>query len=175
MPTAVPIDPAKLIEAAREHANHHGGAGRPRPIWLRRAVSSAYYALFHYLGRHAARHLLPGARPEEQLRLARSFNHRAIKDVCEWIAGRRGANIPQHSRRLVQSLQGTSLVGVADVFCDLQEARHSADYDHLAPFPKAAALGYIQDAERAMQTLDAQSDRDRQAFFSLVSLQTKLR
>jgi hypothetical protein len=174
VPTAVPIDPAKLIEAAHEHANHHGGAGRPRPIWLRRAVSSAYYALFHCLGRQAASHLFPEARREEQLRLARSFNHRAIKDVCEWIAGRSG-HVPQHSRRLVQSLQGTSMVGVADVFCDLQEARHLADYDHLAPFPKAAVLGYIQDAERAMQTLDAQRDRDRQAFFSLVSLNTRLR
>jgi hypothetical protein len=67
------------------------------------------------------------------------------------------------------------MVGVAAVFCDLQEARHSADYDHLVPMPKAAVLGYIQDAERAMQTLDGQSDRDRQAFFSLIALNTRLR
>jgi hypothetical protein len=174
VPTAVPIDPAKLIEAAHEHANHHDGAGRPRPISLRRAVSSAYYALFHYMCRQAASHLLPSATREDQLQLARSFNHRPIKDVCEWIAGRRGSP-HQHLRPVVQSLQGTPMVGVADVFCDLQEARHSADYDHFAPYSKAAALGYIQDAERAMQTLDAQSDRDKQALFSLISLHTKLR
>lgn len=44
---------------------------------------------------------------------------------------RRG-NLPQHARDLIQSLRGTAIEGAA-VFCDLQEARHRADYAHLRP------------------------------------------
>ena len=174
MPTAVPIDPAKLIAAAQEFANHHLGAGRPRPVWLRRAVSSAYYALFHSIGLQAAAHVLPtGTRPE-QLQLCRSFGHRQLKEVCEWIAGRRG-NPPSNVRGLIQSLAGTPIDGVAAAFCDLQEARHKADYDHLEPVSKAATLLAIADAERATQQLEAASERDRHAFFSLLVMRSQLR
>jgi uncharacterized protein (UPF0332 family) len=174
VPKAVPIDPAKLVEAAREFANHQGGQGRPRPIWLRRSISSAYYGLFHCVGRQAAKHLLPGAAVEDHYRLARSFEHRALKEMCEWIAGRRG-NPPQHATPVVKALAGTDIADVAAVFCDLQEARHRADYDHLAAFSKTAALGYVQDAEQAIAKLDAAPEAQRQAFFSLVALRTGIR
>jgi hypothetical protein len=58
VPTRVPIDPAKLIEAAEEFGKQKGGKGRPRPVLLRRAVSTAYYALYHGLTRATAEHLL---------------------------------------------------------------------------------------------------------------------
>jgi hypothetical protein len=137
-------------------------------------VSSAYYALFHCIARQAASHLLPDAAPEQQLRLARSFDHRPIKNVCEWVASR--GEPPEHATQLVQSLRrDAAMAGVAAAFCDLQEARHSADYDHLEPFAKAAVVGHIQDAEQAIQKLAAQSDGNRQTFFSLISLKTSLR
>src|SRR5712691_13061175 len=129
MPRAVPIDPAKLLEAAWDFANHQTAAGRPRPVWLRRAISSAYYALFHSIALQAAAHLLSAGTRPEQLRLARSFDHRPMKDACEWIARRSTA--PPHARLLVASLQDTEIEDVADTFIDLQQARHDADYDHL--------------------------------------------
>lgn len=174
MPAPVPIDPAKLLEAANEFANHHIAQGRPRPIWLRRAVSTAYYALFHALCRQAAAHLAPNATREDQLRLARSFTHHALKEACEWIAGRRG-NPPQHAGSLIGTLRNTGVDAVADAFCDLQEARHDADYDHLAPFDKATVLQHIRDAERAIATLARASEHDRQTFFALLALRTQLR
>lgn len=174
MPTAVPIDPARLIDVARQLAEHHVGPGRPRPVWLRRGVSSAYYALFHALARQAAAHLVPTAPLHRQLEVARSFAHVALKEVCEWIARRRG-NSPQHARALIQSLRGTSIEDVAAVFCDLQEARHLADYDHRAPVSKAAVLGYAQDAEQAIEKLRAASQRDRELLFALLALRTAIR
>jgi hypothetical protein len=173
--SAVEIDPAKLAEAARAFANHQGGAGRPRPIWLRRGVSSAYYALFRSIGKAAAAHLLPNGSREQQLQLARSFDHYALKEMCEWIAKRKGKKPPQQAKELIQSLAGTVIDDVASAFCDLQEARHSADYDHLAPFSKASTLGYIQDAETAILNLAAAPAEQREAFFSLLALRTKLR
>lgn len=174
MATAVAIDPDKLIEAAKDFANHQGGRGRPRPAWLRKATSAAYYALFHCIGRQAAEHLLPSGTRQEQLNLARSFDHRALKETCEWIAGRRG-NPPRHVGPLIQTLRRPPIDGVAAVFCDLQEARHRADYDHLSTFSKAATLGHIQDAELAMSSLAAVQPHDREAFFALLSLRTTLR
>lgn len=174
MPTSVAIDPAKLIEAARDLANHQGGRGRPRPVFLRRATSSAYYALFHCIGREAAGHLLPNGSGQEKLALARSFDHRALKDMCEWIAARRGQP-PRHAKVLIQGLQGTDIGDVAAAFCDLQEARHAADYDHLTPVAKTATLGHIQDAEEALRKLAAASERQRETFFALVSLRTGIR
>lgn len=73
------------------------------------------------------------------------------------------------------SLRGTDIDGVANAFCDLQESRHRADYDHLAPMSKATALASVQDAEEAIQRLDATNQRDRQAFFALLALKTGLR
>jgi hypothetical protein len=73
------------------------------------------------------------------------------------------------------SLRGTDIDGVANVFCDLQEARHRADYDHLAQISKATALASVQDAEVAIQKLAAADQRHRQAFFALLALRTGLR
>lgn len=174
MPTPVPIDPAKLLEAAKQFANHHSGQGRPRPIWLRRAVSTAYYALYHRLCREAAEHLVPSSAQQERLRLTRAFTHQALKEVCEWVAGRRG-NPPRHARHLISSLKTSPIAQVAAVFCDLQEARHAADYDHLEAFPKATVLQHIDDAERAIATLAGATPQDRQTFFALLALKTQLR
>lgn len=97
-----------------------------------------------------------------------------MKEMCEWIARRRGQP-PQHARPLVQALAGTDIAKVAAAFCDLQEARHRADYDHLAAFSKAAVLGHVQDAERAIAKLDAAPAAQREVFFSLVALRTGIR
>ena len=132
MPQAVAIAPSKLIEVAEELANHMTGAGRPRPAWLRRAVSTAYYALFHCICLEAARHLLPNGEDEERLMLARTFGHAEIK-----------------------------------------EARHRADYDHLAAFPKATAIAHIEDAKRSIEQVCAMPPRERELFFSLVALRAR--
>ncbi len=173
MPTPVPIDPAKLLEAARQFADHHSAQGRPRPIWLRRAVSSAYYALYHELCRAAAAHLLPNAPPADRFRLARSFTHQALRDTCEWIAGR--GKLPQHAGTLIAPPRHTAIEDVAAAFLDLQEARHAADYDHLASFDKTTVLQHVRVADLAIETLAGASPQDRQTLFALLALKTQLR
>jgi hypothetical protein len=174
MPTAVPIDAVKLLEAAEEWLGSGGVPGRPRAVLLRRAISNAYYALFHHVNQTAAAHLLPNGTRQEQLALTRSFNHQSTKEICEWVAGRRG-NPPRHCKDMIRTLQSSSIVGVADAFCDLQEARHRADYDHLAPFSKATALLHLADAQRAIQLLGSAPDEERDAFLSLIALRANLK
>lgn len=173
MPQAVPIDPLKLLEAAREFATHSRGRGRPRPVWLRRAVSTAYYALYHDIAREAANSLLPNGTTRQQLNLARAFRHNDMKTACGWIAGRAG-NIDRSVKPLVESLKHTPIADVAESLWDLQEARHRADYDHLASFSKATVVAYVDDAQKAIETLNGASGRQRAAFFSLLAVRVSL-
>jgi uncharacterized protein (UPF0332 family) len=169
-----PIDPAKLLEEAR---NYLGPAapGRPDAFRMRRAASSAYYALFHSLSKGAAACLLPHGSQDEQLHLARMFNHVEMKQTCEWIAGRTGeARINQHLRPVVKRLKGTPIAEVASAFCDLQEARHRADYDHLEPVSRPAASASVDDAEKCMAILAKAQRADCEAFYALLALRARI-
>jgi hypothetical protein len=173
-----PIDPSKLLRQARALAGIGAGRGRPSPTNHRRAVSSAYYALFHACTLSAARHVLPAAATDDELRrAARWMNHKDIRTVCEAVSAcaattavlatgatpkgvsSRGEPVwlalstPVAGGR--QSAVQADLEVVADAFTTLQAARHSADYDHLASFPKATTIGYVEDAAEAVRQLDA--------------------
>jgi hypothetical protein len=169
-----PIDPAKLVKEARAHLGP-AKRGRPDAFRMRRAASLAYYALFHCLSRGAAESLLPNRTREEQLHIARIFNHVETKQACEWIAGRTGeARINQHVRPLVKKLKATPIAEVASAFCDLQEARHRADYDHLSPVSRPTAVASVEDAEQGINTLVKAKAGDREAFFALLALRTRI-
>lgn len=165
-----------MIEAARSFAEHQQGAGRPRPVWLRRAVSSAYYALYHRLTIGTAAHTLQTAGGEQDmLRMTRAFGHRAMKESCEWVAGRRRpSKIPREVRGLVESLRHTPIEDLAASFCDLQEARHRADYDHLARFSKAETVSHIDEAENAIKALAEADEAARDSLFALLALGTRI-
>ena len=68
-----------LIEQAEHLAKREHR--RPRQASLRRAVSAAYYALFHLLVREATNRLVQVAalRP----RVARAFDHKTMMTVCQ--------------------------------------------------------------------------------------------
>ena len=60
---------------------------KPKQASLRRAVSAAYYALFHLLINEATRLFLSGVQREAlRLRLARAFRHSAMKHVSQAFA-----------------------------------------------------------------------------------------
>jgi hypothetical protein len=90
---------------------------------LRRAVSSAYYALFHLLVRDAIANWKHG---EHHSRLARMFDHKRMKDASTVILKEIGnvENLetvdPEQAARFKLSI-------VAQAFVDLQQARHKAD------------------------------------------------
>lgn len=170
--TAVPIRPRSLIAHALETMDpHRGAAGRPRPIWLRRAVSDAYYAVFHDLAMRTVAQLAPDIDEDERYRLTRSIDHQRLGEVCSWISGAPGAG-RQHTRPIVDRLQTHKRIKrIADIVGRLREARHRADYDHLAEFDKATTLSLVQQAGRVLDLLESLgTDRDLQRFLSLIAL-----
>lgn len=173
---AVAIRPEGLIDLSRDLARHQSGAGRPRPVWLRRAASGAYYAVFHAFSRGLADHLLADGDESDRLRLTRSVGHAPLREVCGWVTGGRNAG-KQHVRPIVSTLQAHAHSRqVADITFRLQEYRHRADYDHLAPFDKASVLSAINESEYVVSRISAMSgSRELGMFFSLIALQSQLR
>jgi hypothetical protein len=70
--------PNDLLEQARHLANRE--PKRPKQASLRRAVSTAYYALFHLLGIETAKNW---KRPSERFTVARMLDDSPMAKVCK--------------------------------------------------------------------------------------------
>ena len=121
---------------------------RPKQASLRRAVSAAYYSLFHLLVSEAASSMLRG-RERSGIRpvFRRAFVHGHMRGVAEsfksgtvpkaWQAPMGGAPVSADLRQ------------VASAFANLQEARHEADYDFGRRFIRSEVRDLIDVAEKA--------------------------
>lgn len=149
-----PIRPDWLLRQADELAGRGAGSGQPRNADLRRAVSAAYYALFHALVGAAVEHVLPGCSNDDRFRMARHYQHAAIKRVCTWVVP--PTTPPERVRAAMLKVRSdTDLLDIADAFIQLQEARHEADYDHLADFSRPGSLALIDMSWDACDKLNA--------------------
>ncbi len=135
----------ELLRQARHLATKE--SRRPLQASLRRAVSAAYYALFHLLVDEAVCRMVSARRYALRDCLRRAFAHSNMRTVAQQFAGTSVAP------RLSPGLQGQSLqpdlVKVARAFVDLQEARHEADYNTAWRATRPGALGLIEQTEEA--------------------------
>lgn len=113
----------------------------PSEVFLRRAVSSAYYAVFHLLILESAQH-----RDKEPLRttLGRAYDHALMKTASNRILDVR--EFPYIGEKLKEIAQG---------FGQLQEDRHFADYNLTEPLDPGDALRQVNAAEKIFVTLPA--------------------
>jgi len=150
-----PIRGEELLDLAELLAGRDAGPGRPRTVHLRRAISSAYYALFHELISQATGRTV-GAGPDREAdrhAVSRWYVHAEIKTVCQWTVRRAaGQSVPDSIAHLLDT-PPPDLVAVADAFLALQEARHEADYDHTADVSRRDARAHV---DRARDGVSAQ-------------------
>lgn len=128
---------------------------RPKQATLRRAVSTAYYSLFHFLIEESTALLFGGGQGDVAFRqlAARAFIHGKMKSACtEFVKPN-----PQHVHPLLQPFWATLGIAnnqharlVAQTFIDLQDERHSADYDLSVSFSRQDALHAVTRAETAV-------------------------
>jgi hypothetical protein len=132
-----------LLEQAEHLASRE--PRRPRQASLRRAVSAAYYAVFHLLSAEGASRLSP---PQRLLRaqVARAFAHRDMREVCRQFAA---GSLSMMTAPLLSDPLEDELREVADAFVELQNARHSADYDLSVNFDRFAVLQTVDMARKA--------------------------
>lgn len=99
---------------------------RPKQASLRRAVSTAYYALFHALAASCAEQLIGWSKPWAAFSpIYRSLDHAKAKKILQNAAA-----------------YGPNAALIGPVFIQLQERRHLADYD-----PEPFALGRSETLE----------------------------
>lgn len=149
-------------------------AGPPRQVNLRRAISAAYYGIFHATVTSAA-DLGIGAihRGTKQYGLVyRSIDHRSLRELCEQaqrqkLPGRFSAYAPQNGF-------GPDIAAFATAVIELQEKRHRADYDPLIRANTADALLAVTTARAALARLQQADSASRQAFLTFLLFRPRL-
>ena len=143
---------AHLIEQARDLAAHDA-LGAPRQANLRRAVSTAYYALFHFLGEEGTKLIIGTAHDRTKLRqfAGRSLIHGKMKNVCEeFIKGTPKSDLLKPFWSRLRVTASADIKTIAEAFINLQELRHSADYDLAHAFTRQDAETAADQAKDAM-------------------------
>ncbi|RMD87003.1 MAG: hypothetical protein D6807_08685 [Alphaproteobacteria bacterium] len=140
------------------------GSGKPSQVNLRRAVSSAYYALFHCLARCCADTLVGGYGADRSRhawrQVYRALEHGFAKNACT--ARKFIKKFPQE----IQDFAGT--------FVTMQEKRHAADYDPTACFLKSEVLKAIEATETALKNFRNVPIKDRRAFSAYVLFKKRI-
>lgn len=162
------LNPEHLFEQA-EKLIEPPAAGPPRKISIRRAISAAYYAVFHALLIATADEFVgktKRASPEYVL-LYRSINHGWLRQVCD------GLKTPTPSKRFAPFAPGNgfgeNIQALAVAVIDLQEKRHAADYDPSIRVKTADALLTIRTGRSALRRLSRASPARRKRFLALLA------
>jgi uncharacterized protein (UPF0332 family) len=141
--------PNDLLEQARHLANRE--PKRPRQASLRRAVSTAYYALFHLLGMDLAKNW---KRAAERSTLARMLEHGTMASVCDAKSkslakyfSQRPAPAATRERAVLKHLNV-----VAETFVQMYQQRQIADYNNSRKWGRTDVLQKIDSVESAFQS-----------------------
>lgn len=139
---------------------------RPRQANLRRAVSSTYYAMFHFLVDEACRTSLGAHHEQAPYRhvLGRAFAHVTMKQACKSFAT--GTLKSGAARGLPKTFSiAAATKHIAEVFTNVQDKRHAADYDLATRFTRSDALVLIEQAEDAIKAFKALPASSNKRFF----------
>ena len=150
--TTIGLNPNSLISTANRLA-YSQSKGRPRQEDLRRAVSTAYYAMFHALARSNA-NLLVGATPSKRSNRAWRQLYRAL----DHSQAAKSAN-RQELLQFPQDIQDFAVQ-----FAKMQSHRHTADYDPMGSFSKSEVLQLILETSLAIDGFNRANSLDRRAF-----------
>jgi hypothetical protein len=132
------------------------GRRRQKTVYLRRAVSDAYYAIFHALCINNADYLVGVTRrgSEAWARIYRGLDHSKAKELF---------------RRSAFQSRSPNFEIIAAAFIELQEQRHLADYDPTPNFRSRGQVGpIIRLSELAIQAIEALPADDARLLASLL-------
>jgi hypothetical protein len=142
--------------------------GPPRQVDVRRAISVAYYATFHATITAAADQFI-GVTNRDTSRYGlvyRSVSHAWLRDLCKEVQKPTLSN--KFRPHAPISGFGPNITAFAAAVVDLQEKRHSADYDVMVRMNKSDAVLAISTAKAALRRFSKVSKARRLAFLSLL-------
>jgi hypothetical protein len=160
------LNPDHLLEQADRLVAPPNRA--PRQADLRRAISSAYYALFHAILAAAADEFVGRTKrqsPRYEL-VYRSVTHKSLRTLCEDIVKQK---LPaRYAKYEPAGGFDTDLIAVASATVDLQEKRHLADYDPLLRVTASDAVVAIATARSALMRFNTANVTRKKTFLSLI-------
>jgi uncharacterized protein (UPF0332 family) len=144
-------------------------AGPPRQVDLRRAISAAYYGLFHAIVTAVADQFVGVTkRSTAQYQLVyRSVDHRSLRTLCEEL--KKNTLPARFSSYAPPKGFGNNILAFCIATVELQEKRHAADYDPLIRVRLSDAVVAISTARAALARYRKASPQRRRAFLTLLS------
>lgn len=147
---------ADLIEQAEFLASTKKDAGKPKEASLRRAVSAAYYALFHELNRTVANSLVgPSKSWDTYTPVYRMLDHKVTKSFFVRLRNRGSIEF---------TALGPAIADIGETFIRLQDERTRADYNpEPFPFGRYEVAELIAQAKASAEQLSALNEREKLA------------
>jgi len=157
---AVP-NPQEFFDQANKLIAPHEGM-KPTQVDLRRAVSAAYYGLFHATVAAAADQFVGRTNPlTGQYALAyRSVQHGRLRDKCK-----ANSCVPTKYESYVPARNfGQDIQRFAFGVVQLQQKRHTHDYDPLTTATLSDATEAVKLARASLEAFDAAEPGQRELF-----------
>jgi len=160
------LNPDHLFEQADKLITPQ--TGRPRQVDIRRAISAAYYAIFHGAITAAADQFVGMTNRDESRYglLYRSVDHKWLRELCKEVQ----KSTPSSNFRPYTPPGGfgADIAAFAAAVVALQVKRHTADYDVTVRMNRSDAVLAIAEARAALGRFDRASQQQRLAFLSLL-------
>jgi hypothetical protein len=141
--------------------------GAPRQINLRRAISSAYYAIFHAVATEAADVIVGRTKRDTSIYqlVYRSINHNSLRKLCEIFENKKPPT--KYKEYFPKSGFDSNLKNLAAAFVELQQMRNNADYDPLYRVSSSDAVLVVATSRAALNSLRNTSRARRKEFVAL--------
>ena len=126
---------------------------------FRRALSTAYYAMFHCLANDAANLFIGKKRSPAWHRVHRALEHGVIKKAC------------QNKKAMAEFGFPPGIHYFAEIFVELQEVRQRADYaldDNPEAYYETKVLAFITSAASAIEQFEQADVQHRRDFVAYV-------
>jgi hypothetical protein len=142
--------------------------GPPRQVDLRRAISSAYYSVFHAVVTAAADQFVGVSKRSTALYglVYRSVDHGWLRTLCTEL---KKPVLASGFQPYVSATEfGNDIVALPSLILLLQQKRHRADYDPVIRVPRSEAVLAVSLARTALTHLRSATAVNREAFATLL-------
>lgn len=159
----------------------------PNQAQIRRAISTAYYALYHFLINEGVNIMFPSFNNDLKLQITRSFTHSGLLTGCNKFNEVKKKD--DKNKKLADDIYiptdpfiynliepkelKSELIKITQTFRDMQKLRHEADYNSLHKFIKEEALSSIYEIETCFKNWDIiKNDHNTHVFITYSLLPT---
>lgn len=157
----MPLDPKELLL----HSDALAAKAGATQADLRRAISAAYYAIFHFVLAAAADMALGTSSPSTPGYglVYRSIDHSRLRGLCDQLRGTKPGNVA-----ITPTVGFGRIADFARLTVNLYEYRILADYEPSRDFTVDETKVAISDAREAIAWFQASAEEQQKAFLTML-------